>query len=98
MIEGEIYQPTKNGDVLRSRRTSTSTSSAARRRFCSAASAQIGGMLGKLGDATRSSARCGEYGFHLGVAFQLVDDLLDFTGDDARRLGSRSAGTCGRAS
>ena len=36
-----------------------------------------------------SSAALREYGFNLGIAFQLVDDLLDFTG---RRGGARQAG------
>jgi len=41
--------------------------------------AQIGGMLNKL-PGERSQALW-EYGFNLGMAFQIVDDLLDFTGD-----------------
>src|SRR5260370_15823998 len=41
--------------------------------------AQIGGMLGKI-DGEKEQA-LGEYGFNLGIAFQIVDDLLDFTGD-----------------
>src|SRR5207249_958128 len=41
--------------------------------------AQIGGMLGKVSSEREEALR--EYGFNLGIAFQLVDDLLDFTGD-----------------
>src|SRR5207237_6404439 len=41
--------------------------------------AQIGGMLAKV-PADREQA-LQEYGFNLGMAFQIVDDLLDFTGD-----------------
>jgi octaprenyl-diphosphate synthase len=41
--------------------------------------AQIGGMLGKIESEKEQALR--EYGFNLGIAFQLVDDLLDFTGD-----------------
>jgi octaprenyl-diphosphate synthase len=83
MIEGEIYQLTKNGDpdlteeehfeIIR-RKTAYLFSGCAR----------IGGMLAKA-PPERVEA-LGEYGFKMGVAFQLVDDLLDLTGD-ADRLG-----------
>src|SRR5207248_2996882 len=43
--------------------------------------AEIGGMLGKVGAEREQALR--EYGFSLGIAFQLVDDLLDVTGDAA---------------
>src|SRR5438046_10735212 len=46
--------------------------------------AQFGGRLGRVSDAQEAALR--EYGFNLGIAFQLVDDLLDFTGD-ARAVG-----------
>src|SRR3954462_11810353 len=36
-------------------------------------------MLGKVTEPREQALR--EYGFNLGIAFQLVDDLLDFTGD-----------------
>src|SRR5262249_50806174 len=41
--------------------------------------AQIGGMLGKMSAEQEQALR--EYGFNLGMTFQLVDDLLDYTGD-----------------
>ena len=78
MIEGELYQLTKNGDadidedehfdIIR-RKTA----------FLFGGCAQIGGMLGKVSSEREEALR--EYGFNLGIAFQLVDDLLDFTGD-----------------
>ncbi len=78
MIEGEIYQLTKNGvvelnedehfEIIR-RKTA----------FLFAGCAQIGGMLGQAGEARELELR--EYGFNLGIMFQLVDDLLDFTGE-----------------
>jgi octaprenyl-diphosphate synthase len=79
MIEGELYQLTKNGvvdlseeehlDIIR-RKTA----------YLFAGSAKIGGMLGV---ATREQLDgLWEYGFNIGMAFQLVDDLLDFTGEE----------------
>jgi octaprenyl-diphosphate synthase len=79
MIEGELYQLTKNGvvdlteeehlDIIR-RKTA----------YLFAGSAKIGGMLGT---ASREQLDAlWEYGFNIGMAFQLVDDLLDFTGEE----------------
>jgi octaprenyl-diphosphate synthase len=80
MIEGELYQLTKNGDadisedehfdIIR-RKTA----------YLFGGCAQIGGMLGTITKVQQEALR--EYGFNLGIAFQLVDDLLDFTGDTA---------------
>ncbi len=79
MIEGEIYQLTKNGEVDLSEdehfeiiRRKTA--------YLFAGCAQIGGMLGSAGEEKELALR--EYGFNLGVMFQLVDDLLDFTGEE----------------
>jgi octaprenyl-diphosphate synthase len=78
MIEGELYQLTKNGDAditedehfdIMRRKTA----------YLFGGCAQIGGMLGKVTSDREQALR--EYGFNLGIAFQLVDDLLDFTGD-----------------
>jgi len=78
MIEGELYQLTKNGDAdiseeehfdIMRRKTA----------YLFGGCAQIGGMLGQIDAAKEQALR--EYGFNLGIAFQLVDDLLDFTGD-----------------
>ena len=78
MIEGELYQLTKNGvvdlsedehfEIIR-RKTA----------YLFGGCAQIGGMLGEIGEVRERELR--EYGFNLGVMFQLVDDLLDFTGE-----------------
>jgi octaprenyl-diphosphate synthase len=78
MIEGELYQLTKAGDVdiaedehfeIIRRKTA----------FLFGGCAQIGGMLGGVSREREDALR--EYGFNLGVAFQLVDDLLDYTAD-----------------
>ena len=79
MIEGELYQLTKTGDVdinedehLEIIRRKTA--------YLFGGCAQIGGVLG--GVTTDQEAALREYGFNLGVAFQLVDDLLDFTAEE----------------
>ena len=45
------------------------------------ASAQLGAVLGNAGPQTEDSLA--RYGMHLGTAFQLIDDVLDYTGDHA---------------
>ena len=78
MIEGELYQLTKTGDVdiaeeehfeIIRRKTA----------FLFGGCAQIGGMLG--GVSAEQERALQDYGFNLGIAFQLVDDLLDYTAD-----------------
>src|SRR5215831_12246932 len=79
MIEGELYQLTKTGDVdisedehfeIIRRKTA----------YLFGGCAQIGGVLGKIGKDQEQALR--EFGFNLGIAFQLVDDLLDYTADE----------------
>ena len=78
MIEGELYQLTKAGDVDI---TEEEHFDIIRRKtaFLFGGCAQIGGMLGDVSPEEESALR--EYGFNLGIAFQLVDDLLDYTAD-----------------
>ena len=78
MIEGELYQLTKNGEVDI---TEDEHFEIIRRKtaYLFGGCAEIGGMLGNV-DETRALA-LREYGFNLGIMFQLVDDLLDFTGE-----------------
>ncbi len=49
---------------------------------------ELGGMLAEV--APERSAALRDYGINLGLAFQLVDDMLDFTGDP-ETLGKPSA-------
>jgi octaprenyl-diphosphate synthase len=80
MIEGELYQLTKNGvvdlsedehfEIIR-RKTA----------YLFAGCARIGGMLGP-GTNTEQEDALWDYGLNIGTAFQLVDDLLDFTGEE----------------
>ena len=44
------------------------------------ASCEIGGILGGADERQQNALR--DYGLNLGTAFQLVDDLLDFTSND----------------
>jgi octaprenyl-diphosphate synthase len=80
MIEGELYQLTKNGDADI---TEDEHFDIIRRKtaFLFGGCGQIGGMLGTVTKEQEEALR--EYGFNLGIAFQIVDDLLDFTGDAA---------------
>jgi octaprenyl-diphosphate synthase len=45
------------------------------------AAAQLGGILGDAGAGAESGLA--RYGMHLGTAFQLIDDVLDYSGDAA---------------
>jgi octaprenyl-diphosphate synthase len=45
------------------------------------AAARLGGMLGGLGALVEEGL--GRYGMHVGTAFQLIDDVLDYSGDPA---------------
>lgn len=79
MTEGELMQLTLLGradvsedqyfDVLR-RKTA----------YLFSACCEIGAILGGCGEDERSALR--DYGMNLGTAFQLVDDILDFTSDE----------------
>ncbi len=77
MIEGELYQLTKNGDV---EITEDEHLEIIRRKtaYLFGGCAEIGAMLGTVSAEQRQALR--DYGFNLGVAFQIVDDVLDLTG------------------
>ncbi len=88
MIEGELYQLTKTGDLSI---TEAEHLEIIRRKtaFLFAGCAEIGGLLGRSTEAQRDALR--EYGFNLGLAFQIVDDVLDYTAD-ASALGKPLGG------
>lgn len=79
MTEGELLQLTLLGrtdinegqylDVLE-RKTA----------FLFSACCEVGALLGNANDTQREALR--DFGMNLGIAFQLIDDLLDFSGDD----------------
>ena len=78
MIEGELYQLTKTGDADI---TEDEHFEIIRRKtaYLFGGCAQIGGILGGVPREQEDALR--EFGFNLGIAFQLVDDLLDYTAD-----------------
>src|ERR687895_95345 len=80
MTEGEILQLTLLGDAETSegqyldvlkRKTA----------YLFSASCEIGAILGGASEKQQTALR--DYGLNLGTAFQLTDDLLDFTSSDA---------------
>jgi octaprenyl-diphosphate synthase len=76
MVEGELLQLERIGKIdiseadymqLVDRKTASLFSACAR----------LGAMMGGADEATE--ARLGEFAWNLGIAFQLIDDILDFT-------------------
>ena len=80
MIEGELYQLTKQGVV---NLTEEEHLEIIRRKtaYLFAGCAEIGGMLGGISSERAHALR--EYGFNLGMAFQIVDDLFDYVADES---------------
>ncbi|MEP7269973.1 MAG: polyprenyl synthetase family protein [Acidobacteriota bacterium] len=83
MTEGELIQMTLVGNM---RITEEEHLDIVRRKtgFLFSASCRVGGILG--GATEREQLAFAEYGINLGIAFQLTDDLLDFT-SDSEKLG-----------
>ncbi|NQW03000.1 MAG: polyprenyl synthetase family protein [Acidobacteria bacterium] len=79
MIEGELYQLTKMGDAAI---TEEEHLEIIRRKtaYLFSGCAEIGGVLGNCSPEQRVALR--EYGFNLGIAFQIVDDVLDYTSEE----------------
>jgi octaprenyl-diphosphate synthase len=80
MIEGELYQLTKAGDASI---TEDEHFEIIRRKTAHLFSgcAEIGGLLGECAPDERTALR--DYGFNLGIAFQIVDDVLDYTAEES---------------
>jgi len=75
LAEAEIYQVTKQGDPFTTEdeyffiiKNKTA--------ILIAAATRIGGILGGVSDSEEKAL--GEYGFNLGIAFQIMDDVLDY--------------------
>ena len=88
MIEGELYQLTKAGDA---NITEAEHLEIIRRKtaFLFSGCAEIGAALGEAPADQRAALR--DYGFDLGTAFQIVDDVLDYMAD-ASALGKPLGG------
>ena len=79
IAEGEVLQ------LLSCHDASVDTTSYLRVIYCKTAklfeaSMRLGAILAKVDTATEEAVA--KYGMHLGTAFQLVDDILDYSGDE----------------
>jgi octaprenyl-diphosphate synthase len=79
MIEGELLEIERNGDL---RMSEAQHLDIIRRKTADLFSAcmSIGAILGDVGEEKRRALT--SYGLNLGICFQMVDDLLDFTADE----------------
>lgn len=80
MVEGELIQLTLNGnlDITEEQHLDISIRKTA---FLFSACSQLGGILGTAGKKREELLRL--YGLNVGLAFQLVDDVLDFTSTES---------------
>jgi octaprenyl-diphosphate synthase len=79
LIEGEILEIEHNGNM---RATVDEHLETIRRKTADlfAACTRIGAILGEVGE--EREAALSDYGLNLGLCFQMVDDLLDFTAEE----------------
>lgn len=79
MVEGELIQLSYNGnlDITEQQHLDISRRKTA---YLFSACSQLGGILGSQADENIEKLRL--YGLNIGLAFQLVDDVLDFTSDE----------------
>jgi octaprenyl-diphosphate synthase len=80
MVEGELIQLTYNGnlDITEEQHLDISIRKTA---FLFSACSQLGAILGSAGEEDEERLRL--YGLNVGLAFQLVDDVLDFTSNES---------------
>lgn len=80
MIEGELIQLAFNGslDITEEQHLEISMRKTA---FLFSACSQLGGILGSAGEEKEELLRL--YGLNIGLAFQLVDDVLDLTSNES---------------
>jgi octaprenyl-diphosphate synthase len=79
MVEGQLLEIERNGDLAVS---DAAHLDIVQRKTADLFSAcmRIGGMLAEVGE--EREAALASYGLNLGICFQMVDDLLDFTADE----------------
>ena len=80
MVEGELIQLTCNGnyDITEEQHLEITMRKTA---FLFSACSQLGGILSAAGEEKEELLR--QYGLNVGLAFQLVDDVLDFTSNES---------------
>jgi len=88
LSEGEVLQITAKGDVDTSEETYLTIIHKKTAGFI-AGCCEVGGMLAEAGPAEVSALT--HYGLNCGLAFQIADDLLDYTGDP-RKTGKPQCG------
>ena len=81
LSEGEVLQITAKGDVDTSEETYLTIIQKKTAGFI-AGCCEVGGMLADAPPAVVDALT--EYGLNCGLAFQIADDLLDYTGDPAK--------------
>lgn len=80
MVEGELVQLERNGRIDTTERDHLEM--VERKTACLfAGCARLGGMVARVSPAEEKALS--EYGFNVGMAFQLIDDMLDFTSSEA---------------
>jgi octaprenyl-diphosphate synthase len=79
MIEGEILEIERDADLATTPQDHVDIIKRKTAHLFSACT-RIGALLGGLGEAQEQALA--SYGLNLGIAFQMVDDLLDFTADE----------------
>ena len=79
MVEGELYEYYLSGNLDLAEKDYLDIINKKTASLFSA-SCQIGGILGRA--SKREENFLIEYGANLGMSFQIIDDLLDFTGDE----------------
>ncbi len=80
MVEGELIQLNLSGnpDVTEEQHLDISMRKTA---YLFSACTQMGGILGNVGAAQEDALRL--YGLHVGMAFQMIDDVLDVTSTES---------------
>lgn len=79
LTEGEVLEIVTNSD-LKTTREDYLTIIKNKTALLFAAACQIGGVLGRVSEELEHGLR--DYGYNLGMAFQLADDVLDYTSSD----------------
>lgn len=77
--EGEVLEITKSSDLATTREDYLAIVKN-KTALLIAAACQVGGILGKVSEELETALK--KYGYNLGMAFQLADDVLDYTSSE----------------